>query len=245
MPSFYQVSMKVASRICLVAAILITGCASMPSGEPAAELNDSSKGVVMASVSFKRMSMTRDSWFYIRPKGSVDKNAKVVRLSALQPWVGPLTRGFGQLPLVGSKSADFPDMPARIGRIAAVALEPGDYELYTWGLYVDAYGGYGYVNPKAPVPPLTFQVKAGEVTYLGSLHGETVMGRNIFGLPLVAGGYPIIEDKQSRDEPMFRSRFTMLANWPITSANLNGQLWVQGDVDRQFTPTPMPAPVTK
>ena len=129
--------------------------------------------------------------------------------------------------------------------ITAIALEPGEYELYTWGLHVNAFGGYGYIGPKSPPPPLPFTVKAGEVTYLGALHGETVMGRNIIGLPLAASGYPVIEDNRSRDEPMFRGRFPMLANWPITSANLNGQLWVQGDVDRQFTPTPMPTPVTK
>lgn len=245
MLSISEVSAKAGAKLVLVLASLLAGCTNMPRGEPAASLNDSTKGIVMAAVSFKRTSMTNNSWFYVRKKSSTEGGNDGIRLSAVDPLIGPFTINLKQLPILGNSSGDFPDMPLRVGRVTAIALEPGEYELYAWGLYVNAFGGYGYVTPKAPPPPLGFTVKAGEVTYLGALHGETIMGRNLVGLPVVASGYPIIEDKRSRDEPMFRSRFPMLANWPITSANLNGQLWVQGDVDRQFTPTPMPTPVTK
>lgn len=82
---------------------------------------------------------------------------------------------------------DFPEKPARIGRLLAVSLKPGENELYSWKVFVRTFGGHGYIYPRVRPVALPFVVKAGRITYLGSMHLETLMGKNLFGLEIPAG----------------------------------------------------------
>lgn len=82
-----------------------------------------------------------DAWFFYRLKGTTDEH----RLDAFS-FAGSMARGlFGRLvPTTNHFSGSGPE----VGRLVAYPLEPGEYELYSWTLYVDRAGGYGYVSPK-------------------------------------------------------------------------------------------------
>jgi hypothetical protein len=221
-------TMRLTTRILsILTALLLAACAHRPSGEPTESLGDKTKGVIAASTTYTDGTRTLDSWFYIRKKGESNKD-NFIRLSAKPP----ASTGSGLLALtlstIGTHSiGDFPDTPDHSGRVLAVQLEPGEYELYSWTIYVQAVNGYGYISPKAPPTPLPFQVQAGVITYLGNLHGQTVMGQNVFGMDVPGGGIPSITDRLERDKPMLKAKFPMLQDWPITSANLNGKEWAQ------------------
>lgn len=188
---------------------LFVGCASMPSGGSVAELGDKSKGVLLVSVTSERGKQTHDAWFYVRKKGEIDKNT---RLAA---------SGFSMF----GKSNDFPQRSSRTGRLLAIPLEPGEYELFSWTLYIQVFGGYGYISPKVAPPPLAVSVAAGKVTYLGYLHLDTLMGANVFGLSIPGGGRPFVTDNFEEDRALMASKFPMLAVWPLEKAELDGTKW--------------------
>jgi len=209
--------------IAFIALAVLTGCANMPSGEPSAELSDRKNGVVGAVISFSKWTRTMDAWFYVRKKGEPDKD-KYVRLSAKAPLSGAAMVAFSPL-LSSLAQPDFPDMPNRSGRAMAVSLPPGEYELYSWTLYIQTFGGYGYISPRQPPQPLSFVVTAGRVTYLGSLHAETVMGKNLLGLEVPGGGAIDISDQFERDSALFSAKFPNLSDWPVDRAQLDGKAW--------------------
>jgi hypothetical protein len=187
--------------------LAFSGCESMPSGDPAAALRDPTKGILVASVTADAGKLTNDGWFYVRKKG--DKGDGV-RLAA------------SGLSLLG-KDNDFPERSPRTGRLLAVPLEPGEYELFTWTLYIKALGGgYGYISPKTPPPPQAFTVSAGKITYLAYLHIDTITGKNIFGLPIPVGGNPEIADNFASDKALMLKKFPALSAWPMENAALSG-----------------------
>ena len=181
----------------------------MPSGDSVAELNDKSKGILLASVTAETGKHTHDAWFYIRRKGDADNSE---RLAA---------SGFSMF----GKPNDFPQRSPRTGRLLAISLDPGEYELFTWTLYIQTFGGYGYISPKNPPTPLPFSVVAGRITYLGYLHLDTLMGKNIFGLSIPAGGGPEITDNFEDDRSLMAQKFPMLTTWPLEKASLSGASW--------------------
>ena len=214
---------KMLSRFALLlTSLIITGCATGTSGESSAELSDRTKGVVAASTTYDVGTRTMDAWFFIRKKSETDKD-KFVRLSAQPPFSE--RPAFGLLSPIAHLAQELPGTPGHAGRVMAVSLEPGEYELYSWTLYIQIMGGYGYISPKTPPKPLPFVVNAGQITYLGNLHGKTLMGSNIFGLSVPGDGTAVISNDFEHDIPLLKAKFPMLLNWPINDAQLNGQAW--------------------
>lgn len=210
--------------IALLVMLVTTGCANTHSGEPAEALDDASKGVLATSISYAPGTRTMDAWFYLRKKGDTDKD-NYIRLKANPP----LTTGRGLLALAapGSGGPRLPTAPGRLGRVIAISLPPGDYELVSWTLYIQAVGGYGYISPKEDPPPLPFSLTAGQVTYLGSLHGQTIMGKNAFGMIIPGNGRALITDNFDQDLPHIRIKFPMINNWPVSKAHLDGKAWAE------------------
>lgn len=206
--------------------LAVVGCANTPSGEPLQELGDTSKGVIATSISYAPGTRTMDAWFFVRKKGDTDKD-NYIRLKANPP----ITTGRGLLALAapGAGGPRLASDPGRLGRVIAVSLPPGDYELFSWTLYIQAAGagGYGYISPKEEPPPLPFSVIAGQVTYLGSLHGQTIMGKNVFGMTIPGNGRALITDKLEQDLPYIRSKFPMISTWPVIKADLDGKSWAE------------------
>ncbi len=213
---FYRLFVAITSAI-------IVGCANMPSGEPTAELTDTNNGVAEAVITFSKGTRTMDAWFYVRRKGEADKN-KYIRLSAKPPMSSASFVAFSPL-LSSMAQPDFPDMPNRSGRAMAVSLPPGDYEMYSWTLYIQTFGGYGYISPSKPPQPLSFIIRPGRITYLGNLHADTVMGKNFVGIDIPGDGAIDVSDKFERDDAFIKAKFPKLSNWPVDKAQLNGKLW--------------------
>lgn len=195
----------------LVSLVLLvtSGCTAMPAPISSTAQVDTTKGVLLAAISSDGNSQVRDTWFFYRQKGT----SKEHRLDA-----------FGLAGLL-KKPNDFEGQEAVMGRLIALPLEPGQYELFNWTLYVTRFGGYGYISPKIPPPPHAFTIRAGEITYLGGLHVETVLGKNLIGMSLPFGGNPNITDQFTRDLPILKRKYPNLADWSVQSSIPDNRQW--------------------
>lgn len=183
-----------------LAIVLFTaGCANFPSSLSPDQKPAPDRGVLVASVTADHHRQLNDAWFYVRRVGTQDP----IRLSAF----GPASYLY--------KSNDYPDHPSRRGQLVALPLEPGDYELFGWTLYLRVFGGNGYISPKTPLPVVPFKVAAGRVTYLGSLHVDTLLGRNLIGLEIAAGGDAQVVDNFDADTRLLKTKYPNLAALPI------------------------------
>lgn len=189
--------------------LLTVGCASMPAPIDPTEKVDTTKGVLLAAITSDGRNQVIDAWFFYRKKGTTEER----RLDA-----------FGAAGLI-MKPNDFKGVDSRMGRLIALPLEPGDYELFNWMLYVNRLGGYANLSPKTAPPPHSFTIRAGEITYLGDLHIETILGKNPFGISLAFGGNPDITDQTARDLPVLKTKYPNLANWPIQTSIPDGRQW--------------------
>ncbi|MBB3169841.1 hypothetical protein [Simiduia aestuariiviva] len=97
------------------------------------------------------------------------------------------------------------DYPGTRGRIVAVALEPGEYEITSWSVY---NGGFGlHANNNAQIP---FQIVPKSMTYYGNFHflrtagfGATITDidvqysdRSARDIPLIAGKYIYLKSEE-------------------------------------------------
>lgn len=202
--------MRMPKDILLWLVLLLTvGCASMPDPiDPTAKV-DIKKGILLAAITSDGSSQVMDAWFFYRKKGTTEE----LRLDA-----------FGMAGLL-KKPNDFEGKDSRMGRLIALPLEPGEYELFNWMLYVNRLGGYGYLSPKTPPPPHSFTIRPGEITYLGGLHIDTILGKNPFGISLAFGGNPDITDQTVRDLSVLKTKYHNLTNWPVQTSIPDGRQW--------------------
>ena len=185
------------------------GCASISRPiDPTAKI-DTKKGILLAAVTSDGEKLVMDAWFFYRPKGTNEE----LRLDA-----------FGELGLI-MKPNDFKGKDSSMGRLLAVSLNPGEYELFYWMLYYHNYVTNNYLEPTIPPPPHSFTIRAGEITYLGDLHIDTILGKGPFGLPVVSGGNPDITDQIDRDLPVLKEKYPNIANWPLQSSIPDPTQW--------------------
>lgn len=189
--------------------LLCLGCVASPPALRSTDIADPSKGVLLTSVTYDGFRGVQDGWFFYRREGE----SQEYRLDAVGLNLG--------LP----QSGDFPQLRPTTGRLLAIPLEPGRYELSNWMLYVWVGGGYGYISPRTPPPPLEFTISAGNVTYLGGLHIDTVEGRNFLRITIPVGGIARVTDQQQRDLPLLGTKFPNLADWPVTVAVPAAPVW--------------------
>lgn len=201
--------MRIFRFLLLSLAIVLGGCATRPSLIKPTDDIDPTKGFLLTSMTIERNNLVMDSWFFYRKEGADEAS----RIDA-----------FGLAGLL-IKPNDFGAESASIGRLIAVPLEPGEYELVTWNLYVTRAGGYAYLSPKTLPPPHTFIINSGEITYLGGLHIDPIMGRNMFGLPLVVGGNPDIQNQSERDFLLLEEKYPNLRDLPINESIPDGRQW--------------------
>lgn len=88
------------------------------------------------------------------------------------------------------------------GMVRAITLPAGGYEIYNYSIF------YGQATFEAREEfSISFTVEPGKATYLGSVKLVPVRGRNIFGVPMAAGGTLEISSNPSRDIALFRNKF--------------------------------------
>jgi hypothetical protein len=90
------------------------------------------------------------------------------------------------------RSSDFEDI---YGQVYVLDVEPGVHYVDGW----QTVSGDLRVTPRTPPPRLPFEVKAGEVIYIGNLNMNHASGRSLLGIPTIAAAFAEVRDRQQID----------------------------------------------
>ncbi|WP_299011607.1 hypothetical protein [uncultured Shewanella sp.] len=119
------------------------------------------------------------------------------------------------------------------GNIFAYLVPAGEYEIYQTNM-TNTYG-YSFTSWQSKEPfSLKIHANAGQITYIGEYAIQPVYeGKNLFGVPLMALGYWIVNDKSTRDIAMLAHRYPNL-NWNNINKNIireaNTPLFIRQDI---------------
>jgi len=94
------------------------------------------------------------------------------------------------------------------GRVFAISLPEGEHALTSWLL---SSGGASY-PPRKSLEPLKFNIKKGEIKYLGNFHMNFTSLNAFWGLRSVGGGYAEIVNESKRDIPIFENKYPHFKN---------------------------------
>lgn len=111
------------------------------------------------------------------------------------------------------------------GNLFVVELPEGKYQLTDWLITL---GSAPRLRATNKPPNLEFEITANEITYIGSIHMNLILDRNLLGLIIVFGGTPEIRDESIRDINVFKQRFTKLQATEIKRKILKVGLWDSG-----------------
>ncbi len=111
--------------------------------------------------------------------------------------------------------SDFSDS---MGKLNVLELPIGKYALVNWSVS-SSYFKFTATEDSQPTP-IEFEVRAGEIVYLGNIHFQLIEGSNVIGIPGLADiELPIISNKFERDIAIFNDRYQTLD--PIKNSSLN------------------------
>ena len=140
-------------------------------------------------------------------------------------------------PLVGfRRPSEFSDV---YGYLHVVTLPAGPHRFTSWQIS----NGTGLrIFPKDAPPVLQFEVKPGEIVYLGAFHGHLQRGKNIFGMEITGGGMISVGDASARDLPLLFQRYPQFAD-KVRSSVLSQGVWQMspGTTSRVNPVLPVPA----
>jgi hypothetical protein len=104
-----------------------------------------------------------------------------------------LMRGRGPLstPLRGTPS----DFKNRFGQVLIFSLAPGQHSIDRWTLETQI----NMRKPKNLPAPLVFQIKEGEVLYIGNLHLRFQVDTGLFDAQVIRAAVPVIRDNAAED----------------------------------------------
>ena len=110
----------------------------------------------------------------------------------------------------------------QVGRVLAYELDPGMYEISKWKIVTA--GGVDFANFDSEYqPPITFEVKSGEVSYLCNCHINVDMGEDIFGLAVEDDAEPEIYDKMQRDMQYVDEQYPNISELKVNNIAANLQ----------------------
>lgn len=109
-----------------------------------------------------------------------------------------------------SAAEDAIKIPNGLLILSALALPPGEYEIYEYSAFSDV----GPISPQAkhsPATPIRLRVNAGEVAYLGSVALENIPGeRHKYQY--------VVSDELTRDRQILENIKPELGTWPVRKA---------------------------
>jgi hypothetical protein len=180
------------SRCALLAVVLgafLVGCAGPQVAKDATPESIKGRGVVVVSVTHDAETGRKSRAAFV-----FDKNSKTFETRLLRSVEDVLG-----IP----KGSDFEDHP---GRVYVLDLEPGVHSVDGWS----SRGDMAQLAPRHALAPLTFEVRAGEVIYIGNLNLNHTLGRNLFGLPVVAHASAEVRDRREMDLALAERKVTSL-----------------------------------
>lgn len=205
----------------LVVACIVTilgGCAVKSIDKNFALENASSTGMIILSTSHDEAG------------GRATKSISMLK-SATGESIGTIQSLPDAIPGIPGGS----DLEDGYGKILALALPAGSYRINGWQI---VYGSGVRVTPIDPPDPLTFELAAGEVKYLGNLHANLMMGKNIFRMKILGDGYVGVYDQHERDIAFIEEKYPQLKG-KIGISLLRQGPWLNG-VERDRTVAPLP-----
>jgi hypothetical protein len=184
--------MKQATWIC--SWVLLSGCAGLPS-QPAPEVtrivDRAGVGYIFGTLTQTFVPKSRSAIFddsYVS-NVCVDCNLKKAR---------PL-----RAKVVGGENNDRdPRFPGENGVLFLFEVPAGKHQLDHWY----AREASKTLTPEGAMQPLSFEVAAGEIVYLGNVHMELTFGRNLLGAPVTTRVMPRIRDAFARDLDLLKAR---------------------------------------
>jgi len=119
--------------------------------------------------------------------------------------------------LIGIPSCSEGGLPQQCGRLFAISLPTGDYEIYR--AYVMHRGEFQQTLPAG------FTVTKGKVSYLGNLHVTFCKGMVSRYRGNILGADVSINDEYERDVSLIRERFDALHNASVDKQLLSDNSW--------------------
>jgi len=127
------------------------------------------------------------------------------------------------------------------GKVYVLSLPAGRHEFSSWHFV----SGTVIVGPKEKPTPLSFDVVANQVKYLGNLHAHLLMGENIFGISILGSGYPVVRDEGERDLAIVAEKYPQLKD-KVTIDLLKRGPWISSwETTRDVITLPPPVPIRK
>ncbi len=90
-------------------------------------------------------------------------------------------------------------------RVFATRLSPGEYEISSGYMGTDVGVAHHWIESKADLS-IPFQVREGEITYVGNFDARVFEGRNRLGMRIRAGGAFVVGDHFDRDLDLAKAR---------------------------------------
>jgi hypothetical protein len=171
------------SLIVVLLMSLLTGCAGPQVSQDTSPADLKDRGIVIISVTHNyEAGASAKPVFYVNQK--LPSNSLERRQLRSRPDV------------LGIPSrSDFGDV---YGQVYVLSVEPGTHQIDGWM----TIGGNLQFTPRYPPPPLRFEVKAGDVLYIGNLNMNHDMGRGLFGISRIVGVSPEVRDHRVIDIPV-------------------------------------------
>jgi hypothetical protein len=104
--------------------------------------------------------------------------------------------------------------PSACIELIGMGLPPGRYQISGWKWSFDAGTQTQRLTSDQPLH-VPFDVKAGEVTYLGSFQMRFQYGKNFIGRPVLAGGSYGVKNESERDRKKLYEMRPELATLPV------------------------------
>lgn len=108
----------------------------------------------------------------------------------------------------GMDSSGDPDLYERrktSGTFFDIPMPAGRYEFYD--VWMVAATGFGSTEYRSREPfSVPFTIENGKMHYLGEFRAYPLVGRNVFGMSLPAGGYFVLRDQEDRDTKLLLKR---------------------------------------
>lgn len=197
--------------VTLVAAVLVSGCGSLfqqniDLGAPS--LFRPEEGLILGSVTAPFIDHYHETLvFHYRSVGDGGKTAG--RLTSARSPSQPF--------VLWIPACDEEGLTDECGRLFAVSLPAGDYEIY----------GVQELDPGAKIyemPPLRFTVAQGRASYLGNMHTAFCQGL-VSHRGAILGGDLVILDESQRDLALLEARYPQLTGVDIEEQLLPNLAW--------------------
>jgi hypothetical protein len=209
----------------ILLAALIGGCSTLPDLPPAYALkSDPPEGLAFVSLTLagKPMSQVSTFEYRIREVPPSDQTAVVTTRHFLSPkqhakWVasggGPQPPVWKAIVSGGGSSEPLNVFEAgkATGRLVALRLPEGEYEMQAWRLLERKPYGTAEYGPKQPIR-YRFSVRSGEAVYLGRMR-LLLSAKNTQDI--------VVEDRFKDDLAIIQQKYPSIASQPIRAAILD------------------------